>query len=269
MGTRINYFIQPAQNDCVVCAVLYSNSNTVDALNIFKAKAGLSSGPNELVSRLIGIRYGGGDALKRSGQQVFSFDGFPYDHEFSVKVWWCDGVAVVSTAEDSALSARSKPLCKRCESSLRNDGFCTDRGCFHSDWPQQADIDVLSESGGEAYHKLTGIHKRVAVNAEAESDDLKGSAKFDAGPYFYHHLQNGTLANVLEALEAIDFGGNEAADDVARFFEDAETKAIFDATGENSRGEMIGFECYVSAQALRPWVEKYAPEHLPIINQTN
>lgn len=264
MGTRINYLVTGGGNDGLVCAVLYSNSHTLDAIEVFEGLAATSAGPNDLIDGLRGVTYGEDDGLKRVGQRVFSFDSLPYDHESVVRVAWENSKAVITKHDNldcaPVLRLNAGPACERCAGPLRIDGFCKDVTCPHSDWPQEADIDNICTMGSGAYVEQTGLQRRVRIDAEAYTDDRKASVSFDAGPYFFAKKKAGALEPVLNALVAINFGGDYAADEIAEFFRDDKTRGVFEATGVDDAGDMVGFECNVDPESLYVWLSVYAPE---------
>ncbi|WP_066054674.1 hypothetical protein [Halioglobus sp. HI00S01] len=53
--------------------------------------------------------------------------------------------------------------------------------------------------------------------ATAHTDDHAVHISFDATQYFFAAKVDGTLATVLAELDACGFGGDEAADAVARY----------------------------------------------------
>ena len=50
--------------------------------------------------------------------------------------------------------------CKICDSKLDSSGFCADKTCIHSDWPQTVDRDALHAMTTQAAERHFGVAKR-------------------------------------------------------------------------------------------------------------
>ena len=158
------------------------------------------------------------------------------------------------------------PLCSRCASDLRIDGYCEDETCPFSDWPQEADIERLCEVSGMDYQLESGLTKRIPVCAKVYTDDRNVTVTFDAAPYFHQALLDGKLDQILCELRDCDFAQDYPADDVARFFEERETEAVFKHVEYlTGLGQVMGFECELDQEELSEWVATHAPKCSSIV----
>lgn len=150
--------------------------------------------------------------------------------------------------------------CVKCKGDLRKDGYCKSDACYFADWPQS--IGLAAAITGQADVAL----KRIEISARVKTDDDAEEAQFDAGPYFYDALQQGTLERVVTNLSKTGFGGDYPADAVAEFFRDDETKNVF----EHVEAYSEGFECYLDVDdgCLYHWLSRYAPE-TDLLKQAN
>lgn len=150
--------------------------------------------------------------------------------------------------------------CAKCKGELRNDGYCKNEACYHADWPQS--VGLAAAITGQADVEL----KRIEISARVKTDDDAEEAQFDASPYFYDALQQGTLERVVTNLSKTGFGGDYPADAVAEFFRDDETKNVF----EHIEAYSEGFECYLDVDdgCLYHWLSRYAPG-TDLIKQAN
>lgn len=92
------------------------------------------------------------------------------------------------------------------------------------------------------------------IRAEAHSDDMAATARFDATPWFE---QASDLA--IFALFACELGGDYPADQVALFFDDtpgydAVTDMYKYISAARGVGQGIGFECHVYEPDAMAWV---------------
>ncbi len=158
--------------------------------------------------------------------------------------------------------------CHRCETDLREDGFCKDVTCPHSDWHQDIDLNRLDGSDPQ-YAEVHESEKRIVINAECYSDDVQQCVNFDAALYFYDKLGKGKINQVIQSLIDIDFGGNYDADYVCEFFEENQTKPLFEylnAVNEyrNPRDGLVGFECHVNREDVIQWLRQNSPNTLDL-----
>ncbi len=91
------------------------------------------------------------------------------------------------------------------------------------------------------------------IQAKVHSDDWAAEATFDATPYFE---QAGD--EELKELAECDYGGDNAADDVARFFEDTDEGVAFVFKYLDARGGQ-GFECHVDVKQAEAWIRANRP----------
>ena len=92
------------------------------------------------------------------------------------------------------------------------------------------------------------------IQAEVHSDDWAAEAKFDATPYFEQASDE-----ELKELADCDYGGDYAADDVARFFEDTDEGVAFVFKYLDARGDQ-GFECHVDVEQAEAWIRANRPD---------
>ncbi len=93
------------------------------------------------------------------------------------------------------------------------------------------------------------------IRAEVHGDDFAYTAKFDASPWF----QIATQEEIV-ALAAIDWGGDYAADEVARFFE---VRPGYDDVGDvfnDAARRKTGFECHVHDGDAKIWLNEFRPD---------
>lgn len=95
--------------------------------------------------------------------------------------------------------------------------------------------------------KKKRVQSKPPVKAEVHSDDYRVEIEFDAASWFAQATNDEILA-----LAAIDWGGDYAADNVARFFSDTTTKKLFDYSG-------LGFECHVNEKTAMKWLKLHRP----------
>lgn len=90
----------------------------------------------------------------------------------------------------------------------------------------------------------------IAIRAEVHSDDFRATARFDAEPFF----QQASDQDLIDLAEA-DWGGDEAADRVAREMEDHPGyEAVGRVLDYASDTRNCGFECHVHAQDAEAWL---------------
>lgn len=101
------------------------------------------------------------------------------------------------------------------------------------------------------------------IKAQVRDDEFRTSSKFDATSWF----EQASDDEILD-LAKIDWGGNQAADAVAEFYEghhvgEPDTvDAVFKAVNVLD----TGYECYIDeADALR-WVQENRPQLMDKIN---
>lgn len=96
------------------------------------------------------------------------------------------------------------------------------------------------------------------IQAECHSDDFITKAEFDATTWF-EQASDGEI----EALAGCGWRGDYPADDVARYFEETETREVFDYVAMNPKmlnGDPVGFECSVDEAAAMAWLKEHRPE---------
>lgn len=95
------------------------------------------------------------------------------------------------------------------------------------------------------------------IRAEAHSDDRKINIEFNANAWF-SRASDGEIKELADC----DFGGDQAADGVARFFEDFDLKIqdLFHYMHllRNNK-HPPGFECYVNESDAKLWIETHRP----------
>ena len=130
----------------------------------------------------------------------------------------------------------------------------TDRGISFD----QVDVDLPGEDMAEAYldhFSIKNILKRqndpMVIRAEVHSDDITFQASFDALPWFEQATDDEIMA-----LVNIDWGGDYAADDVAKFCADLdpEVAKVFDYVERKSG---LGFECNVDDGMAMAWLQSH------------
>lgn len=98
--------------------------------------------------------------------------------------------------------------------------------------------------------------KKRVIPAEVHSDDQHISLQFDARTWFAKaSLQQ------IEALKAINWGGDYSADSVAEYYATRTTKPLFDylATKPKMGRDTVGFECHVNKWAALEWLKTHRP----------
>jgi len=100
----------------------------------------------------------------------------------------------------------------------------------------------------------------MTIKAETHTDDFAIKVAFDATAWF----EQASDADIL-GLSAIEWGGDYAADDVARFFEDknADVGRMFtylSAKPLQISGDTCGFECHVDERDAMKWLAENKPE---------
>lgn len=105
------------------------------------------------------------------------------------------------------------------------------------------------------------------IRAECHSDDFEAAAKFDAEPYFAD-----ISAADFEELVECEFGGDYAADRVAKHFEDEPgydgVTELFRYLARGPRlpnGDRVGFECNVHVPDVVAWAEENRPDLYEIL----
>lgn len=95
----------------------------------------------------------------------------------------------------------------------------------------------------------------IVIRAEVHSDDFRVTARFDAEPFF----RQATDQDLLD-LAAVEWGGDQAADRVAREMEGYQgyepVRQVMDYV-RNTRD--CGFECHVHAQDAEAWLLAHRP----------
>lgn len=169
------------------------------------------------------------------------------------------------------------PICQNgCSQELDIEGYCQDETCPYQDWPQKIDVGDLESMSQVDIEIRYNLCKRVRVMAVTYSDDRVTEVEFDASAYFASETIAGRLGECLSDLAACKFGGDDASDNVARYFEKGGSskgqegvKVMFDylahipETGKNRF--LRGFECHVDKASLALWVKQYYPD---IYNKT-
>lgn len=96
------------------------------------------------------------------------------------------------------------------------------------------------------------------VTAEVHSDDHAIRAVFDAAPILAQCSDRD-----IEALAAIDWGGDQEADDIAREARtstpDVEAVFAYLATEPHMGGQRVGFECHLDMAEAEAWARAEHP----------
>lgn len=161
--------------------------------------------------------------------------------------------------------AHAGGCCHRCESLLDPQGYCTDETCPHSDYGQHVhDFSVREETG----------KPRKRIRATLKSDDGLCDVDFDAAPYFIHQLVEGRIGKTIENLNAIEWAGDYAADQVALFFDgkpeyvrtSPEYREVSEAfrhiegiPDTRANKDIRGFEVYVEKEDCKTWLSEVLP----------
>ncbi len=107
---------------------------------------------------------------------------------------------------------------------------------------------------------------RSAVWAEAHSDDYVVEIDFDAVPWFRQASDKEILA-----LAECGWRGDYPADNVAKFFDQMETKWLFEYLDKDPtmpNGDTVGFECSVDSSDAAAYLKANRPElHAKIENK--
>jgi len=101
------------------------------------------------------------------------------------------------------------------------------------------------------------MNDNITVSAEAHSDDHKIELRFDATTWFEQATDE-----ELSGLIAIKYGGDLESDRVAEFFENDQTKRLFDYLALKptmGSDETVGFECNVDEVQAQAWLRKNRP----------
>ena len=153
------------------------------------------------------------------------------------------------------------PVCKQCGSALVR-GYCVDSTCLYSDWTQDIPRELPERYSAKDVEALTGRAKRIRVRAEVHSDDRAMEVVVDDVAAWFEEARP---EDVL-ALDAHDWGGCEAADDVALFFARQGIAGMHDenpalaALFAYVRGRRsMGFECQVDAGQAMAWLRRWRP----------
>ncbi len=117
----------------------------------------------------------------------------------------------------------------------------------------------LRRPGKPECGKTTEAESGPAIPAECHSDDGRYEAVFDARPWF----EQASDAEIL-ALADVGWGGDYAADAVARFLEDqdADLDRVFDYLSRGptlANGNPVGFECHVEPEPALRWLREHRP----------
>jgi len=92
------------------------------------------------------------------------------------------------------------------------------------------------------------------ITAEVHRDDFHYQAEFDAVRWFEQASDDEIIA-----LAEIEWGGDQASDEVARFFED-KNEDVADVLANTACEEGLGFECHVDAGAAETWLKANRPD---------
>lgn len=163
---------------------------------------------------------------------------------------------------EEVAKSNGKACCRQCDSGLRIDGFCTDGTCPYSDWPQEAELEILSSQSHDSIEKLYGWRKRIAIEAHTQTDDFNVERNYDASPYFYAALMNETLQVKLQAMVKEGLDGSYATDDVSDYFSETETAAIYQYL-DVARKE--GTSTFICPDDLYSWLMAHAPKLAKLI----
>ena len=154
-------------------------------------------------------------------------------------------------AQDEA--GQVNATCQKCGSHL--DGqYCSDDTCPYSEWPQAVPIDELQSIPSEELRSKYGLTPRVRIEAEVHDDARLNLIVFDAGAWF-----NQASDQEIFDLHEIGWGGDEAADVVALFFEetneDIGALIVFCRSTQGTHNA-LGFECSVNADNAMDWLKQ-------------
>ena len=147
-------------------------------------------------------------------------------------------------------------VCKKCGSKLLGE-YCTDETCPYGDWPQAVPVEAFNTMSELNIPIRYGVPRRLRVCAEVHDDGHNHTVEFDAGPWLYQADEK----EIVE-LAAIGWRGDEAADAVALFFEDANADiASLMAFCRSTQGRRnpLGFECSVDEVQALQWLEQRRP----------
>ncbi len=150
------------------------------------------------------------------------------------------------------------PMCKKCGSWMHGD-YCSDDTCTYSEWPQHVPLGEIEAETAASVRRRHSVVPRIRVNAEVHTDDQNVKVEFDAAPWFAQASDEDIMA-----LHEIDWGGGEAADNVAEHFigKHAGIDGLFDYLRAIRNGCAMGFECSVDDDDVFGWLEQNRPDLL-------